>query len=58
MSTIMRNLRWWIAGLLAVATALSYLDRQTFPVLQKMIREDIPFTDAQFSRLNALFLLA
>ena len=54
----MRNLRWWIAGLLALATALSYLDRQTFPVLQKMIRGDIPFSDAQFARLNALFLIA
>jgi MFS transporter, ACS family, hexuronate transporter len=54
----MRHFRWWIAGLLALATAFSYLDRQTFPVLQKMIREDIPFTDAQFSRLNALFLIA
>ena len=28
-----KNLRWWIAGLLAPATALNYLDRQSFPVV-------------------------
>ena len=28
-----KNLRWWIAGLLALATALNYLDRQSFPVV-------------------------
>ncbi len=56
--TQIRNLRWWIAGLLAIATALSYLDRQSFPVAVNQIREDIPLTDQQFSQLNSLFLLA
>jgi MFS transporter, ACS family, hexuronate transporter len=53
-----KNLRWWIAGLLAIATALNYLDRQSFPVAVGQIREDIPLTDQQFSQLNSLFLLA
>jgi MFS transporter, ACS family, aldohexuronate transporter len=56
--TQIRNLRWWIAGLLALATALGYLDRQSFPVAVNQIREDIPLTDQQFSLLNSLFLLA
>ncbi len=53
-----KNLRWWIAGLLAIATALNYLDRQSFPVAVSRIRMDIPLTDQQFSQVNSLFLLA
>jgi ACS family hexuronate transporter-like MFS transporter len=56
--TQIKNLRWWIAGLLALATALNYLDRQSFPVAASQIRETIPLTDQQFSQLNSLFLLA
>jgi ACS family hexuronate transporter-like MFS transporter len=52
------NLRWWIAGLLAVATALNYLDRQSFPVVVKVIQNNIPITDRQYSVLQAAFLLA
>jgi ACS family hexuronate transporter-like MFS transporter len=54
----MRRLRWWIAGLLAVATALSYLDRQSFPLVVSEIRKDIPITNEEFARLGTLFLLA
>src|SRR5215510_11208854 len=56
--TQIRNLRWWIAGLLAIATALNYLDRQSFPVAVNQIKIDIPLTDQQFSMLNSFFLLA
>ena len=50
--------RWWIAGLLALATALSYLDRQSFPLVSGEIRKVIPMSDAEFGRLGALFLIA
>jgi ACS family hexuronate transporter-like MFS transporter len=52
------HLRWWIAGLLAAATALNYLDRQALPVLIGEIQKEVPLTDAQFGRLQSLFLLA
>src|SRR5262249_41050791 len=52
--TQFKNIRWWIAGLLAIATALNYLDRQSFPVAVSRIRVDIPLTDQQFSQLNSL----
>jgi MFS transporter, ACS family, hexuronate transporter len=52
------NLRWWIAGLLAIATALNYLDRQCFPVLVGEIRKEIPISNEQYGRLTSLFLLA
>jgi len=50
--------RWWIAGLLVLATALNYLDRQTFPVVVGEIRKEIPISNEDFARLNFLFLLA
>jgi ACS family hexuronate transporter-like MFS transporter len=52
------NLRWWIAGLLAVATGLNYLDRQSFPVVVGEIKKEIPLTNEQYSQLTSLFLLA
>jgi MFS transporter, ACS family, hexuronate transporter len=52
------HLRWWIAGLLACATALSYLDRQSFPVAIVEIQKHIALSDQQYSVLQMLFLLA
>jgi ACS family hexuronate transporter-like MFS transporter len=53
-----KNLRWWIAGLLAVATALNYLDRQSFPIVAGEIKKQIPISDVQYGQLGAWFLLA
>ncbi|HTZ56707.1 MAG TPA: MFS transporter [Acidobacteriaceae bacterium] len=53
-----RNLRWWVAGLLACASALSYLDRQSFPVAVTEIQKHIAVSDRQYSVLQMLFLLS
>jgi ACS family hexuronate transporter-like MFS transporter len=53
-----KNLRWWIVGLLALATALNYLDRQSFPVVAGEISKEIAISNKQFSQLTSLFLLA
>jgi ACS family hexuronate transporter-like MFS transporter len=50
--------RWWIAALLALATALNYLDRQCFPVVVGEIRKEIPLSNQQYGQLTSLFLLA
>jgi len=52
------RLRWWIAGLLAAATALSYLDRQSFPVVVNEVRREIPISTGDYARLTTLFLVA
>ena len=52
------TIRWWVAGLLAIATALNYLDRQSFPVVVGEIKKTIPITDQQYGQLTSLFLLA
>ncbi len=53
-----KNFRWWIVGLIALATAINYLDRQTFPVAISEIKKTIPITDSQYGIINSLFLLA
>ena len=53
-----KNLRWWIAGLLALATALNYLDRQSLPVVVSEIRKEIPISNKEYGQLTSLFLLA
>lgn len=52
------NLRWWIAGLLAAACALAYIDRQTLPVVINEIHKTIPINDQQYARLQFTFLFA
>lgn len=47
-----------VAGALAAITALSYLDRQTLPVMVGAIQREVPIGNAAFSRLQAAFLLA
>lgn len=52
------NLRWWIAGLLAAASGLAYVDRQTLPIVIGEIQKTIRINDQQFAHLQFLFLLA
>ena len=53
-----KNYRWWIVGLLALVTAINYLDRQNFPMVYSEIKNVIPISDSQFGLLSSLFLLA
>ena len=52
------KLRWGIAVLVAIAIAISYLDRQALPVAIQAIAHDIPVTNEQFSQLQSAFLIA
>lgn len=54
----LRNLRWWVAGLLAAATALNYLDRQSLPVVISEVQKSMPVSDQQYATLQMLFLAA
>lgn len=58
MNMKIKNFRWWIAILLAAATALNYLDRQSLPVVIKEIQKIIPISDIDYSYLQMAFLLA
>ncbi len=37
----MKGLRWWVIGLIALATVINYIDRQSLPVLWPDIAEDL-----------------
>jgi ACS family hexuronate transporter-like MFS transporter len=50
--------RWWIAVLITVAIAISYLDRQTLPIAVDAVRRDIPISNTEFADLQVAFLVA
>ncbi len=53
-----KNFRWWIAILLALATAINYLDRQSLPIVISELKKFIPVNDMQYGKINSLFLFA
>lgn len=50
------NLRWRIAGLLSLASALNYLDRQTLSVLASTIQNDLGLSDLDYAFVTSAFL--
>jgi ACS family hexuronate transporter-like MFS transporter len=54
------NLRWWMIGLVALATTINYIDRQSisllFPVLSKP--NELNLSALQYSRVATVLLLA
>lgn len=53
-----KHLRWYIAGMIALATAINYLDRQSLPIIISELRKAIPVSDGQYGLINSVFLLA
>jgi len=53
-----RHLRWIIAGLLFLATAVNYADRQALAVVSDRIRTQFALTEIDYSRILAGFFLA
>lgn len=52
------ELRWYFVGLVTVAIAISYFDRQTVSVAIASIQHSIPVSQQQFSYLSTAFLLS
>ncbi len=53
-----KHLRWYIAGLLCLASALNYLDRQTLSILIGTIKEELHLSNASYGTINAWFLVS
>lgn len=53
-----RNLRWWICGLLFIATVINYIDRQVFSILAPNLQRDIGWSELDYSRIVIAFQLA
>lgn len=52
------NIRWRVALVLTLATAINYLDRLTLPVVISELQQKFSISEGQFAALNSLFLLA
>ena len=50
--------RWGFVGLVAIAIAISYFDRQTLPVAIQAIQQSIAITNEQYAYLQTAFLLS
>ncbi len=51
-----RGLRWYVVALLALASELNYLDRQTLSVLAQTIQDELHFTTTQYADITSMFL--
>jgi MFS transporter, ACS family, hexuronate transporter len=58
MATPIRNLRWYIGGLLFLSTVINYIDRQTLSVLAPYIKTEFQWSNADFALLIVAFRLA
>jgi len=53
-----RGFRWWIAGLLLIASVLNYLDRNTVAILAPSIQKDLNISDQQYAHVMSFFMTA
>lgn len=52
------RLRWWMIGLIFLATVINYVDRQTVAVLKKSITDDLGLTNPEYAAIQNSFLIA
>ena len=53
-----KNLRWKIAILLCLASALNYIDRNTLAILAPTIQKELNWSDVDYANITALFVLS
>lgn len=53
-----RNLRWWIGGMLFASTVINYLDRQTLSNLAPYLKKEYGWTNTDYANLIIAFRLA
>jgi ACS family hexuronate transporter-like MFS transporter len=52
------NLRWYICGILFLATTINYLDRQSVSVLKELLQSKIGWDEAGYGWINFAFQVA
>jgi len=55
---MIRNLRWYIVGLLTLVTVINYLDRNALSVAQVALEDELGITTADYGRIVSYFLIA
>ncbi len=54
----LRHLRWWIIGLIFLATLINYIDRLTVSVLAPVITKELNLSALEYAGISTWFLLA
>lgn len=52
------GLRWYMVGMLCLASELNYLDRQTLSVLAQTIQDELHLTTMQYADITSAFLVS
>jgi MFS transporter, ACS family, hexuronate transporter len=52
-----KNLRWWIAGLVFLSTVINYVDRQTLSVLAPRLTKELGLTNVEYGWISQAFLI-
>lgn len=52
------TVRWWIVGLLFLATVINYVDRQTLSILSATLRKELQLTDRDYANTVSAFLFS
>jgi ACS family hexuronate transporter-like MFS transporter len=52
------EVRWWVCGMLFLATGISYIDRQTVSIVAPLIAKEFHLNNEQIGRILAAFLFA
>lgn len=55
---MIRNLRWWIGGLLFTSTVINYIDRQTLSVLAPFLKDQYHWTNKDYGTILLAFRVA
>jgi MFS transporter, ACS family, hexuronate transporter len=58
MKVIGLHWRWWVVGMLFIATGLNFLDRQVLSIAIIKIQEEFNISDVQYGWLNTAFLIS
>lgn len=58
MKTKLTGLRWYVAGILCLATGLNYLDRQSLSVLAGTIKSELNISTVEYSYITSAFLVS
>ena len=53
-----KNLRWWIGGILFASTVINYIDRQTLSVLAPFLKKEYSWTNEDYALIIISFRVA
>ncbi len=54
----LKGLRWWIIGLIALATVINYIDRSALAIMWPGISKDLGMTDSDYAIILNVFMVA